>query len=208
MWYITSTPWWLRAVFPGGLVWRQKPAEGTVYLTFDDGPHPEITPWVCNLLEAAGHKATFFCIGQNVLRYPQIFERVKAGGHMVGNHTHHHMHGWKVSPQEYLQNVELANSSIGSPLFRPPYGAIKHRQAKLLKRRGYSIIMWSGISADFDVKITGTHAAENSIKHCKPGNILVFHDSEKAYPRLKIALPELLRYMAANGITSQSLDGR
>jgi peptidoglycan/xylan/chitin deacetylase (PgdA/CDA1 family) len=203
--YITSTPWWLRAVFPAGLVWRQKPALGTVYLTFDDGPHPEITPWVCSLLEAGGHKATFFCIGQNVVRYPEVFEQVKAGGHSIGNHTHHHQHGWKVPASAYVDNVKLANQYIGATLFRPPYGAIKSSQAKMLKGLGYSIVMWSGLSADFDVKITGEQAAATSIKHCKPGNILVFHDSEKAFPRLKTALPQLLNYMQAQGITSKGL---
>lgn len=204
--YITSTPWWLRAIFPAGLVWGQPDIAHYVYLTFDDGPHPEITPWVCDLLEAGGHKATFFCIGQNVERFPEVFKRVKTGGHTIGNHTYHHLNGFKTASAEYVENVKQANTLIGSTLFRPPYGAIKRKQAELIKQLGFSIVMWSGLSADFDVAISGKQVAAHSIRHCKPGNILVFHDSEKAFPRLKTALPELLNYMHAKSIYSKAIE--
>ncbi len=194
MFYITSTPWWLKSIFPGGLTWTGSPAGNTVYLTFDDGPHPDITGFVLEQLKAYEAKGTFFCIGENVERYPEAFKKIKQEGHRVGNHTQTHPNGWKLSAHEYLEEIRQADRFIGSDLFRPPYGKITKAQAGLIRKEfpQMEIIMWSGVTGDFDAGKTGDWCAGQAIRFAKPGNIIVFHDSEKAFPRLKIALPAVL----------------
>ncbi|MCU0387036.1 MAG: polysaccharide deacetylase family protein [Chitinophagaceae bacterium] len=207
MFYITSTPWWLKSIFPGGLTWMGNPSGGTIYLTFDDGPHPEITGFVLDLLKQANVKGTFFCIGENVERFPDTFNRIKEEGHKTGNHTHTHPDGWKMDAGDYLQEIQQADRLIRSDIFRPPYGKITREQVKLIteKMPGMRIIMWSGVTGDFDTRKTGNWCAQKAVRFAKPGNIIVFHDSEKAFPRLKIALPAVLEYMTKHHFTSKGL---
>lgn len=176
-----------------------------IYLTFDDGPHPTITLEVIKLLEAYNAKATFFCIGKNVVQNPEIYKVLIAKGHAIGNHTYDHKNGWYTENKIYLKNVLKANEIINSNLFRPPYGRIKNKQANFLIKRGYRIIMWSLLSGDFDINIDGATCYNNIISNLKPGDIIVFHDSEKAYERMIYALPRLLEYCKENNIEMSTL---
>jgi peptidoglycan-N-acetylglucosamine deacetylase len=207
MFYITSTPWWLKSIFPKGLVWEGDPVNKTIYLTFDDGPHPEITSFVLELLDKAGMKGTFFCIGENVERYPETFNLITEKGHRVGNHTHTHPDGWKMNTGCYMMEIKKAATFISSYLFRPPYGKITKNQVNGIRNEfpEMQIIMWSCVTGDFDTTKTGEWCAKQAIKAAQPGKIIVFHDSEKAWPRLKIALPMLLEYMQKEGLTSRVL---
>jgi len=200
MFYLVKTPWWLKRMYPG-LVWRM-PTEGKrVYLSFDDGPHPEITPFVLEQLKRYDARATFFCIGKNVNAYPQIYRQILLEGHRVGNHTQNHLNGWKVADDRYLENVREAAKYVDSDLFRPPYGRIGALQARLLRGEpfNYRIVMWDVLSGDFDVSLDAQRCARNVTRHAGPGSIVVFHDSEKASDRLKGALPVVLEYFKERG---------
>ena len=188
-------------------------ATKTLYLTFDDGPHPVVTAFVLDILKKYNAKGTFFCIGKNVAAYPDTYQRILAEGHSVGNHTHNHMNGWKTSVNDYRQNVQLARKYIDSPLFRPPYGRLTSKQAKQLTmdNRQLSttgkpdIVMWSILSGDFDTRISGEKCWQNIYKNATDGDIIVFHDSEKAAERLYTALPKTVAYFSAKGFTFSGL---
>jgi peptidoglycan/xylan/chitin deacetylase (PgdA/CDA1 family) len=200
--YWVRMPWWLRKLLPSNLVWRMPETEQpAVYLTFDDGPHPTITPFVLQQLETYDAKATFFCIGKNVVEHPDVYRQVVDAGHSVGNHTHNHKNGWKTKTQEYLDNIMQAEEHIDSRLFRPPYGRITRVQAHMLAKAGspWKIYMWDVLSADFDKHITPEKCLENVLFHIRPGSIVVFHDSEKAYDRMSFALPRVLAFCRENG---------
>jgi peptidoglycan/xylan/chitin deacetylase (PgdA/CDA1 family) len=184
------------------------PAGGkTLYLSFDDGPHPVATPFVLDELGKYGAKGTFFCIGKNVEAHPEIYRRILMEGHRVGNHTQDHLNGWKVDDRRYLQNVVAAARRIDSDLFRPPYGRIGTLQASVLRSApfNYSIIMWDVLSADFDLRLTGDRCAGNVIRHARPGSVVVFHDSEKALERLRVALPLVLEEFSSQGYRFESI---
>jgi len=200
MFYLVKTPWWLKKIYPG-LVWRMPGEEKTVYLSFDDGPHPEITPFVLEQLKRYGASATFFCIGKNVNAYPQIYRQILLEGHRVGNHTQNHLNGWKVADDRYIENVREAAKYVDSELFRPPYGRIGALQAKVLKGApfNYRIVMWDVLSGDFDVSLDAQRCARNVTRHAGPGSIVVFHDSEKAFDRLRDALPVVLEHFSEKG---------
>ena len=197
-------------------IWDIPNAENKIYLTFDDGPTPEITEWVLEELQKYNAKATFFCIGNNIEKHPDIFEKIIAKGHSIGNHTFNHLNGWKTDTEEYLENVNLCESSIlnlkstilnlQSKLFRPPYGKIKMAQSKRLRQLGYKIIMWDVLSADFDTRISPEKCLENVLKNVKSGSIIVFHDSIKAFPNLEYTLPKALQYWAAKGFVFEKID--
>ena len=206
--YIVTTPWWLRLTFPKGLTWSLPTTQNHVYLTFDDGPHPEITPFVLDQLKQYNAKATFFCIGNNVKQFPGVYRQILEAGHQVGNHTMHHKNAWKTTEEEWLQDVKEAAAWIDSDLFRPPYGRIRSFPAKILQQaeRPYRIIMWDVLSADFDTGITGADCINHVMKHTKPGSVIVFHDSEKAWPRLQVALPEVLRQLSAKGFIFKAIE--
>jgi peptidoglycan/xylan/chitin deacetylase (PgdA/CDA1 family) len=192
--FFIKTPWIVRKYFPE-YIWHLPSKENEVYLTFDDGPHPVITPWVLNLLHQHGAKATFFCIGNNVEQYPDVYERILREGHSAGNHTWDHPNGWETGTESYLDNVARAKPYIHSTLFRPPYGKIRSAQARGLKMvlgPGAKVIMWDVLSADFDPAFKKEICLRNVIKHTRPGSIIVFHDSEKAFPNLEYALPVVL----------------
>jgi peptidoglycan/xylan/chitin deacetylase (PgdA/CDA1 family) len=192
--YLISIPWWLKRLHNKGLIWSRSTKHKRIYLSFDDGPHPIITNFVLDTLKENGIKATFFCIGDNVLKYPETFERIVKEQHSIGNHTHNHLNGWKTDNIQYYKNILQAAKHIPSKLFRPPYGKIKPTQANYLLKRGWRIIMWNSLSADFDSSIDGVTCFNNVKSTMKNGSIVVFHDSEKAFDRLKIALPLLIQY--------------
>lgn len=181
-----------------------------VYLSFDDGPHPTITPWVLHQLKEYNALASFFCIGQNVQRHPAVYKKIIDEGHAVGNHTQQHLNGWKVTTAEYGHDVEKAALLIKSNLFRPPYGKIKSAQAKLLpgamKTENVKVIMWDVLSADFDQFISPQECLDNVLRNYGPGSIIVFHDSEKAFTNLKIVLPLVLAHLQKENYSCRRLE--
>ena len=198
-------------------VWDVPNTENKIYLTFDDGPIPEITEWVVEELEKYNAKATFFCIGHNIEKHPNIFEKVIKNGHSVGNHTFNHLNGWKTSTKVYIENSSQwsvissqspnnKQQTTNNKLFRPPYGKIKPSQSKKLQQMGYKIIMWDVLSADYDTTISPEKCLENVLKNVKSGSIIVFHDSIKAFPNLKYTLPKALKYWATKGFVFEKLD--
>lgn len=184
-------------------VWQIPTTEKIIYLSFDDGPHPGATPFVLDELKKYKASATFFCIGKNVALYPDLYERILAEGHNAGNHTQHHLNGWKKGTAEYLGDVEAAARFIKSGLFRPPYGRITGKQAKgiakALQHKEAKIVMWDVLSGDFDTGLDGETCIAELKKNTGPGSIVVFHDSEKAFPLLSVALPALLAHFSAQG---------
>ncbi|MGC4057460.1 MAG: polysaccharide deacetylase family protein [Chitinophagaceae bacterium] len=191
--YFVKPPALLKRLFPADLTWK-KESHDTVYLSFDDGPHPVATPFVLDQLDAFHAKATFFCIGKNVSLHPDIYHRILVGEHSVGNHTQNHLNGWKTSTDIYLKNVRSATSTIDSTLFRPPYGKIKKAQAAAIQKQGYEIVMWDILCGDFDTDLSPEQCWQNIRRHIRPGAIVVFHDSAKAWERMRYALPLTLDY--------------
>jgi len=183
--------------------WKVNTRDKELYLTFDDGPHPQITPWVLQQLQAYNAKATFFCVGENVQKFPEIYAQILAGQHAVGNHTMQHIKGWKVSKQAYLDNIQQAASYIKSNLFRPPYGQIKWSQLRALSKQ-YKIVMWSLLSRDYDKHLAISESL-TAMKLASAGDIIVFHDSEKAFEQLKQLLPPLLAYYQEQGFEMKAL---
>lgn len=199
--YFITIPRIVQKIF-SRYVWSIPTKEKEVYLTFDDGPHESVTPWVLNELNKYNAKATFFCIGSNVQAEPIVYNRILAEGHAVGNHTYDHPNGWDTDTETYLDNIRHAATVIHSPLFRPPYGRIKTQQAKKIKAvlgENARIIMWEVLSADFDPSFSKEQCLRNVMKNVKPGSIIVFHDSEKAFKNLEYALPVVLKELAGEG---------
>ena len=198
--YLAKTPNWIKKLFPEH-IWDMKSVNNAIYLTFDDGPHPIITPFVLDQLQKYNAKATFFCIGKNVVDQPVIFKRILDEGHAVGNHTYDHLDGWKTGNAEYLQNFLNARNYIDSDLFRPPYGRITPKQQKDLMKhhKAIKIIMWSVLSGDFDKNITPENCCKNVLQNTVSGSVVVFHDSEKADERLRHTLPVVLKYFSEKG---------
>lgn len=195
-----KTHWSIKKLF-SNYVWDVPNTENKVYLTFDDGPTPEITQWTLNQLKNYNAKATFFCIGDNIRKFPEILEAVLKEDHSIGNHTFNHLNGWKTNTQDYIENAKLFEKEYGKLstenclLFRPPYGKIKPSQSKILRAMGYKVIMWDVLSVDFDTKITPKQCLENVLQNVKPGSIIVFHDSVKAFANLEYALPRTLEFL-------------
>lgn len=186
--------------------WDIPNKENKIYLTFDDGPTPEITEWVLSELKKRNAKASFFCIGNNIEKHPEIFKKIIEGGHSIGNHTFDHLKGWKTTTETYLNNSllcdkqiqESSSKTIQPKIFRPPYGKITKSQSTQLRHLGYKIIMWDVLSADFDRTISPEKCLQNVIKNVKSGSIIVFHDSIKASQNLKFTLPKTLDYLKEN----------
>jgi peptidoglycan/xylan/chitin deacetylase (PgdA/CDA1 family) len=195
---------WIKKIF-SNLVWEIPNSENKIYLTFDDGPIPEVTEWVLDILKSEGIKATFFCIGDNIKKHPNVYKRILAEGHQTGNHTFNHLNGWKTENRHYIENFKLCETEIesfqNSKLFRPPYGKIKPSQSKAIRQLGYKIIMWDVLSYDFDATISVEKCLENVISNTEQGSIIVFHDSLKAEKNLKYALPKAIQVLKDKGFT-------
>ncbi|WP_029280548.1 polysaccharide deacetylase family protein [Pedobacter borealis] len=224
--YLIKSPLLLKWYYPS-LLWNKSRTEKVIYLTFDDGPIPNVTDFVLKTLKVFNAKATFFCIGDNIVKHPEVFERVKNDGHAIGNHTFNHLKGWKTDNETYLQNTLKCQELTQTDLFRPPYGRIRKSQIKSLKSvvrspksifqnqqselglktidSGLNIIMWDVLSGDFDIKLSPEKCYRNVIKHTGNGSIIVFHDSLKAFDRLSYALPKVLAYFSEKGFTFSTL---
>ena len=189
----------IRKLLPGS-IWRMPDSGKTVYLTFDDGPTPGVTEQVLSMLAEVGAKGTFFCIGNCVEKHPELFHKLLADGHAVGNHTYSHNNGWKVSLNNYLEDVEKCNQIFKSKLFRPPYGKLSPRQFIHL-RKSYTIVMWDVLSMDYDAHLSSETCLENVLHHVRNGSVITFHDSVKAWPRLKEILPQILQELSNQGFT-------
>jgi peptidoglycan/xylan/chitin deacetylase (PgdA/CDA1 family) len=209
MFYLVRAPWLIKKWY-SRLIWDIPSREKILYLSFDDGPHPEVTSFVLDELNKYRAKATFFCIGKNVEAYPQIYKRVLSEGHRVGNHTHDHLNGWKTPDKQYIENIGQAAKWIDSDLFRPPYGRISAFQAEVLRNAplSYRIVMWGVLSGDFDRNLSPGKCARNVTGNAGPGSIVVFHDSEKAFDRLREALPVVLEHFSGLGYRFDPIKSR
>ena len=210
--FLVQTPKFVQRMFPKR-IWAFPNDEQNIYLTFDDGPIPEVTPWVLDLLKKHQAKATFFCIGDNVKKHPEIFDRMVREGHAIGNHTFHHLNGRKTNHKDYLANVakaqevlenrisnytpgvitsEVTKDCLHPILFRPPYGQLTASQARAIQQKGYKIVMWNVLSMDYDQKTSEESCFENVAKNLDPGSVVVFHDSLKAKKNMQYTLPKIL----------------
>lgn len=208
-------PVWLMRKFYSDAVWKIPCSQKKIFLTFDDGPVPEATPMVISVLKQFNAKATFFCVGQNIEKYPEVFRQVLSERHAVGNHTYHHLNGWKVSLQKYIENIEQCHSAINFEfhaanftcrLFRPPYGRMKPSQYSVLKRN-FLIVMWDVLSGDFDINTSPEKCLRQTIANTRNGSIVVFHDSAKASRNLFHVLPRFLEYFTNKGFTFDKITG-
>lgn len=227
--YLIKTPLLLKKIYPSTLVWNKSRTRKVIYLTFDDGPIPIVTPWVLKTLKNFNAKATFFCIGDNIQKHPNVFAQLKADGHQIGNHTFNHLKGWITDDEIYLQNFMQCQELTQSMLFRPPYGRIKRSQIKLIENQELrfntlestneegdsdkskivnlksKIVMWDVLSGDFDQNLSPEKCLENVLKHTENGSIVVFHDSLKAQERLEYVLPKALELWTKQGYQFKTL---
>lgn len=207
-------PQFIKRIFPN-YVWDFSSRDKVLYLTFDDGPTPEITQWTLNTLKQYNAKATFFCIGNNVAKHPEIFHAILNEGHSIGNHTQDHVKGWDTTTSKYLENVaeadtiitkELENTTIKLNLFRPPFGQLKNKQGKAIIQLGYKIVMWSVVAFDWEQKVPKEQCLKNVInKASVKNNIIVFHDSVKASRNMMYALPKVLEHFSKKGYTFKAI---
>jgi len=198
--YLVKLPRWGRRFYTRRL-FQYDTTEKVIYLTFDDGPNKSTTDFILDSLAQYNAKGSFFCIGKNVEKESILFEKIKQAGHLVANHTYHHLNGWQENVHTYINDIVHADRIIESNFFRPPYGRMRRKQEKILyrKRPSLKIAMWSVLSGDFDTKITGEQCWQNIVKHTKEGDIIVFHDSGKARERLQYALPKTLEHFSKLG---------
>jgi len=199
-----KTPLVVKKMFPD-FVWDIPTQNKVLYLTFDDGPTPETTNWTLDILKQYNAKATFFCVGDNVKKHPDLYQLIIDENHKIGNHTQNHLKGWSTKTKAYLKNIKDASTYINSNLFRPPYGQIKPKQGKQLIDLGYHIIMWDVLSFDWDQNVSKEQCFNNVISKAKNGSIIVFHDSLKASINMKYTLPKILEYYSEKGFTFKTL---
>lgn len=195
--YLINAPFFLRLYYPK-VTFNRSRNERKVYLTFDDGPIPEVTPFILETLAAQRIKATFFCVGDNIEKHRTIYDRILSEGHRVGNHTFNHLRGWDTDDQVYLENIAKCQQLTKTTLFRPPYARAKKSQLKVL-HQGYDVIFWDVLSGDFDEQISPEKCYQNVIRHVRNGSIIVFHDNIKAIPRVSYALPKVITYLKEKG---------
>ena len=205
-----KTPKVVKSLFPS-YIWDLPSEEKVIYLTFDDGPTPNVTQWVLDTLKAYNAKATFFCIGSNVKKHPQLFQQLIKEGHSVGNHTYKHLKGWKVKTKTYIEDIELTRKlfsdlNVQTKLFRPPYGKLKPKQGRRIQKLGDKVIMWDVLSFDWSNKTTNEECLNNVLEHTESGSIIVFHDSEKAKNNLMFALPKVLEYFSKKGFEFKRIE--
>jgi peptidoglycan/xylan/chitin deacetylase (PgdA/CDA1 family) len=204
--YLVKTPAALKP-FAADLVWNVKTKDKIIYLTFDDGPSACCTEEILNVLTKYDAKATFFCIGGNVAKHPELYARLISGGHRAGNHTWNHMSGWEFSDYSYLRNILECAAVVESNLFRPPYGKISRSQAQSIGKR-FSIIMWDVLSADWDPAVSPEKCLSNVVNNSTAGSIVVFHDSEKAHKNMSYALPRALEIWSEQGYRFEALPAK
>jgi peptidoglycan-N-acetylglucosamine deacetylase len=200
-----SPPAALRKLWPGAL-WKLNTQEKVLYFTFDDGPIPGVTAFVLDTLQQFNAKATFFMVGQNVGKHPDVYERILKEQHGIGNHTEHHLNAWHCSGKQYFDDVEECNKRLHSRMFRPPYGKLKFLQGVKLRQAGYRLVMWDVLSYDFDSRVSPVQCAQHVISRASEGSIIVFHDSVKAKRNLEYALPKCLEHFAHAGYRFEALD--
>ncbi len=210
-----KTPLLAKKIF-SNYIWEMPSKRKTLYLTFDDGPTPEITNWTLDILDKYNAKATFFCIGKNISQHPEIFNNIQDKGHKIGNHTNNHIKGWRTSTKNYLENIKEAQKVIdlqqnktdseSQILFRPPYGQIRPKQGKALAELGYKVIMWNVLAFDWDKDVSKEKCLENVISNAKEGSVIVFHDSVKAEKNMRYALPKVLEHFSKKGYTFNSIE--
>jgi peptidoglycan/xylan/chitin deacetylase (PgdA/CDA1 family) len=205
MWYPVKTPLFIKFLFPKLLYSMPKTEKPTLFLSFDDGPNAEISPWVLETLKQYKAKATFFCIGKKVEAHPEIVEQIIKEGHCLGNHSYSHLNGWKNKISAYIEDVERCSDITNSKLFRPPYGRIGLRQLAALQKKNYRIVLWDVLSGDFDPKLSKEQCLKNVLQFSKNGSIIVFHDSEKAFEKLSYVLPLVLEHFQKLGFEFKSL---
>ncbi len=212
-------PSFVKWMHPSWYIWDKQSQKKTIYLTFDDGPIPEVTEWVLDILSQKKIKATFFCIGDNAQKHPSIFKEIIAQKHQVGNHTQNHLKGWRTDTQTYLANVAEAEATMSSiiapqesqnhivqfPLFRPPYGKVKRIQAKTLRKKGYQIIMYRTVAYDWEAAVSPEQCLQHIIKNTRNGDLIVFHDSVKAFKNMKYALPRAIDHFLEKGYSFTTL---
>ncbi len=194
----------LSGIFKGA-TWSEKTDSNEVFVTFDDGPIPEVTPWVLDEADKWNAKLTFFCVGENVFKHPDVYKEVLRRGHKVGNHTYNHIKAWSYSKDEYFNNIEKASTFIETNLFRPPHGMLYPSYIKLLKEKFDKVIMWDVLSRDYNRKLSGKSVYKNVEKYVKPGSIIVFHDSLKAEKNMKYAFPKTLELINKKGYITSSI---
>ena len=197
-------PGWMTSMFPEA-IWRIPSEEKVVYLTFDDGPVPEVTPQVLDILESNNIKATFFCVGDNVAKHPELFKQIKQSGHSVGNHTYNHVRGFKTKNAKYIDNIEKADKLIKSSLFRPPHGTLKKLQYNTVIKK-YWLIMWDVISCDYDPNLTPDQCLSNVTDFVQNGSIITFHDSIKAKNNVLKVLPEAIAFLKKEGYSFRKIE--
>jgi peptidoglycan/xylan/chitin deacetylase (PgdA/CDA1 family) len=208
--YVVKTPTIIKHIF-NNWKWKFSTEEKIIYLTFDDGPTPKITEWVLKELKKHNAKATFFCLGKNVADHPNLTTAILNNGHSIGSHTHNHLNGLHTKTKDYLTDVTFAENILQKTtntkpnLFRPPYGKIKFSQSKKIRKKGYKIIMWDVLSADFDTSITTEQCLLNVIKNTENGSVITFHDSKKAFENLKYTLPKVLSYYSEKGYVFEKI---
>jgi peptidoglycan/xylan/chitin deacetylase (PgdA/CDA1 family) len=203
--FIEQPARFMRWLYPRAL-WRMDENEKAVYLTFDDGPIPEVTPWVLDVLDQYGVKATFFMVGENARKHPDIFEMVKARGHRIGNHTYNHWGGVRHSSERFIANVDKANLILQTDLFRPPHGWMLHNHYVLVKRRGYRVVMWDLVTRDYSTRLNGRDVLLNVRRYARPGSIITFHDSLKSHDKILYALPRAIEWLLSQGYTFKVFD--
>lgn len=200
---IEQLPLFFRRIY-GKVLWRKDSDKKVIYLTFDDGPIPEVTPWVLDVLDQYEVKATFFCVGENVWRHPDLYQEILRRGHRTGNHTYNHLRGFLTKTDQYLENIEKAAKYIDSDLFRPPHGDLWRKQYLALNKK-YQIVQWDLITRDYNKKLRGGQVLNIVKQHARNGSIIVFHDSLKAEQNMKYALPRSLAYLKSEGFSFEVL---
>lgn len=198
-----QVPSFLTGLLPGAL-WRGPSAERQVFLTFDDGPVPEVTPWVLDLLKRENIPACFFCVGENVQRHPDLYQQILDDGHLTGNHSFNHIQGMKTTDADYFANIDKAARYIDSPFFRPPHGFLRRSQFRQLRQK-YQVVMWDVVSRDYLPSLSPEQVVRNVLNFVRPGSVIIFHDSLKARKNLYAALPVVIQALKEKGYSFRSL---